>query len=139
MRFMYSVPRVGVGVIVKRGGKVLLGKRRGSHGEGTWGFPGGHLELWEDVEDCARREVDEETGLKIRNIKLGPYTNDKFRKDGKHFITLFVIADYDSGEAEMKEPEKCDGWEWFRWKDLPSPLMDSIGNMISDGYTPFEE
>ena len=54
---MTDGPRVGVGVIVLREGRVLLGRRLGSHGAGTWQFPGGHLEAFERVEDCARREV----------------------------------------------------------------------------------
>jgi 8-oxo-dGTP diphosphatase len=37
-------PKVGVGIIVLQEGKVLLGKRKNSHGEGTWAFGGGHLE-----------------------------------------------------------------------------------------------
>ncbi len=40
--------------------------------------------------------------------RLGPYTNDVFQKEKKHYITLFVVADYDSGVLELKEPEKCE-------------------------------
>ena len=60
-----ELPKVGVGVIVVRDGKVLLGKRRGAHGEGSWSFPGGHLEFNELLEICAKREAKEETGLEI--------------------------------------------------------------------------
>ena len=53
-------PKVGVGVAVVKDGKVLLGKRKNAHGEGTWSFPGGHLEYKESWEDCAIRETLEE-------------------------------------------------------------------------------
>jgi 8-oxo-dGTP diphosphatase len=59
-------PRVGIGVIILKNGRVLLGKRKSSHGTGTWHFPGGHLEFGESLEDCSRREVLEETGMKIK-------------------------------------------------------------------------
>lgn len=59
-------PGLGVGVLVIENGRVLLGKRKGSHGAGTWSAPGGHLEYGESIENCAEREVLEETGLRIR-------------------------------------------------------------------------
>ena len=43
-------PKVGVGVIVRKGDKFLLGKRQGAHGEGTWAFAGGHLEFGEIID-----------------------------------------------------------------------------------------
>ncbi len=58
-------PKVGVGIIVRKERKILLGKRVGSHGTGRWQFPGGHLEYRESDADCAQRELKEETGLKI--------------------------------------------------------------------------
>lgn len=106
-------PKVGVGVIVRKDGKVLLGKRKNVHGNGTWCFPGGHLEFFEGVESCAEREVMEETGIKIKNVKPSIYTDDIFEKEGKHYITAFVTADWESGEVELKEPEKCEQWGWF--------------------------
>ena len=63
---------VGVGVLVVRDGLVLLGRRLGAHGAGTWAAPGGRLEFGEQIEACAQRELAEETGLVARQIELGP-------------------------------------------------------------------
>ena len=127
---MQKRPYVGVAVIVIKDGKILLGKRKTSHGTGTWHFPGGHLEFNETIEACAQREVFEETGVKIKNIRLGPYTNDIFKKEQKHYLTLFAVSEYDSGEPEPKEPEKCDDWKWFDWENLPEPQFLSIQNLL---------
>ena len=54
--------KVGVGVFIVRNGKVLLGKRKGSHGEGLWALPGGHVEEYEDYWETCAREVEEEVG-----------------------------------------------------------------------------
>ncbi|MFH1749531.1 MAG: NUDIX domain-containing protein [bacterium] len=83
-------PKVGLGVIILKDNKVLLGKRKGAHGEGDWSFPGGHLEFNEKLENCSIREVEEETGIRIRNIKPGSFTNDIFEMEKKHYITLFI-------------------------------------------------
>lgn len=61
-------PKVGIGVMIFRDGEILLGKRKGSHGDGEYAFPGGHLEYMESFSDCARREVREECGIEIANI-----------------------------------------------------------------------
>jgi 8-oxo-dGTP diphosphatase len=58
-----------MGVLVMRRGRVLLGRRRGSHGEGYYAAPGGHIEFGESFEQAARREVREETGLEIADLR----------------------------------------------------------------------
>ena len=68
-------PKVGVGVLVVSGSSVLLGKRRGSAGAGTWATPGGHLEFGESWAQCAVREVQEETGLTVTDVRLGMVLN----------------------------------------------------------------
>ena len=135
---MENRPKIGVGVIVIKDNKVLLGKRKNAHGEGSWCFPGGHLEFNEEIEDCAIREVKEETGIKIKNIRMGTFTNDIFEKEGKHYVTLFVISDYSSGEVKVMEPEKCKKWEWFEWDKLPQPLFIPIQNLLKQNYNPFK-
>lgn len=127
---------VGVGVIIVRAGLVLLGQRMGSHGAGTWALPGGHLEFGESVEDCAAREVLEETGLQLRTIRTAPYTNDVFVSEGKHYVTLFVIAPDTVGDAVVCEPDKCAGWQWFRWDALPAPLFQPLATLHASGFVP---
>ena len=122
-------PLVGVGVAVLRDGKILLGKRKGSHGAGDWSFPGGHLEFGESVEQCAIRELAEETGLRVRSMRLGPWTNDLF-DENKHYITIFVFADQVEGEPQLLEPHKCDGWHWFDCNELPKPLFRTIESLL---------
>ena len=131
---MEKRPFVGVAVIVIKDNKILLGKRKNSHGSGTWQFPGGHLEFNESIKDCARRELFEETGIKIKKLRFGPYTNDIFQKEKKHYITLFVVADYDSGVLELKEPEKCEKWDWFEWNKLPEPSFLPIINLLKQNF-----
>lgn len=65
-----KVVKVGIGVLVFKDGKVLLCKRKGSHGAGEYGGPGGHLEFGESILDCARRECREEVGIEIKNIRF---------------------------------------------------------------------
>lgn len=121
---------VGVGVIIMRENRILLGKRKGSHGEDTWATPGGHLEFGESVEQCAIREVLEETGLCVKKITKLDFTNDIFTEENKHYITLFVKADYEGGEPVLNEPNKCEQWRWCDMNNLPNPLFTSLENYL---------
>lgn len=135
---MEKIPRIGISVIIKRDGKILLGKRKGSQGTGTWGIPGGHLEFGEKVSECAKREVLEETGLDIKNVsEIKTTTEDFFEVEQKHYITLYVFADYISGEAKIMEPNKCTEWGWFGWDNLPEPLFLIIKNLKAQNFNPF--
>ena len=123
-------PLIGVGVMVWNGDRLLLGERISAHSGNSWQFPGGRLEFGETVEACARREVGEEAGIKIRNIAPRGYTNDVFIDAGKHYVTLFVSSDYDTGELRVMEPDKCEQWGWFHWNELPEPLFQPIRNFL---------
>ncbi|MHC0044430.1 nucleotide triphosphate diphosphatase NUDT15 [Vibrio campbellii] len=127
--------RVGVATIILRDGAILLGERVGSHGANTWATPGGHLELGESIEDCAKREVLEETGLIVDSIEKFTFTNDIFEKEGKHYVTLFVVASGVSGEPQVTEPDKCKQWKWCRLDDLPEPLFLPLINLLKEDNT----
>lgn len=129
-------PKVGVGVCVIKGDEVLLGQRLNAHGEGSWCFPGGHLEFGESWEACAKREVGEETGLKIGNIAFAGVTNDIFEIENKHYVTIYMKADWVNGEPEVLEPEKMIKWQWFSWDNLPQPLFIPMQNFVETGFRP---
>jgi 8-oxo-dGTP diphosphatase len=131
---MVNRPLVGIAVIVIKNNRVLLGRRKNAHGADTWAFPGGHLEFNESIEDCAVREVLEETGICIKNLRCGPYTNDIFEAEGKHYVTLFVIADYDSGRPAVREPHKCEQWEWSEWPPSLQPQFLPIKNLLKQNF-----
>jgi 8-oxo-dGTP diphosphatase len=116
--------RVGVGVFVWKDGKFLMGKRRGSHGHDTWSIPGGHLEFDETIEQCAAREVHEETGLIVDNVRFLAATEDLFPEDNKHYVTIWVESDWRSGDPRIVEPDTWVDQEWRDFKTLPSPLFE---------------
>ncbi len=117
-------PKVGVGVMIIKEGKILLGKRRGSHGEGEYAFPGGHLEHMESFEKCARRETLEECGIEIENIRfLYLYNMRKYAP--KHYVHIGLIANWKVGEPKVLESEKCESWGWYEIENLPTPLFDA--------------
>ncbi|MFC1647934.1 NUDIX hydrolase [Nanoarchaeota archaeon] len=126
-------PGVGVAAIIRRDGKVLMGKRE----SGEWCFPGGKLEMHEELEECAIRETLEECGVEIKNIKRGPYVNDPNVPKDIHFVTIFTTADHAAKEPETLE-EEIGGWEWFDWDDLPEPLFSPVKKLIELGFDPFD-
>ena len=95
-----EVTRVGIGWLLlflhPDLGKyfVLIGKRKGSHGAGTYWLPGGYLELGESFEACAARELKEETNIKLDDEQFGflPFvSNNVMARESKHTVTLFMV------------------------------------------------
>ena len=115
---------VGVAVFVWRNNTFLMLKRKGSHGVGTWTVPGGWQEHGETWEQAAKREVLEETGMQIENIRFITATDNFFPKDDVHSTTIWLYCDWVSGEPQILEPEKCTDQQWRNFQSLPSPLFE---------------
>lgn len=122
-------PNIGIGVFLFRSHedhRILLGKRKGSLGHGTattllhihpspgpaiqanfplsgtYSLSGGHLEHGETFAECAKREVREETGLEIEDVKFFTAVENFFEGEGKrHYVTIFVTA-FVVGEKEAE-------------------------------------
>ena len=120
---MESYPKVGIGVMIMKDGKVLLAKRKGAHGAGEYCFPGGHLEYMESFEDCALREIAEECGVEISGLRFQLIANATTYAP-KHYVHVGLLADWASGEPRVLEPEKCEGWDWYPVDSPPDPLFE---------------
>lgn len=129
---------VGFGVMMIRDDKILLGKRHSDpnkadselHGEGTWTMPGGKLEYGESFEEGAKREVLEETGIKLKKPNVFCVNNDK--NEHAHFVTIGLWADSFVGEPKVMEPDEITEWRWFPINDLPSPLYFPSAKLIEN-------
>lgn len=117
-------PKVGIGILVFKDKKVLLGKRKFSHGKGEYAFPGGHMEFGESFEDCAKRECREEAGIEITNVRFLRLSNMK--KYDKHYVDIGLAADWKSGEVKVMERTKISEWDWYEVDNLPKPLFGVI-------------
>jgi 8-oxo-dGTP diphosphatase len=122
-------PKVGISIMVVKDGKVLLGKRKGSHGEGCWAFPGGSMEYMESIAETVHREIAEEVGIQVDNIRFIRIYNLR-EYEPKHFLDVAVKVDYVSGEPKVVEPDKCEGWEWFSPDELPEPLFATVKEIV---------
>jgi 8-oxo-dGTP diphosphatase len=126
-------PKVGVGVMILKEGKVLMTKRKGSHGAGEYSFPGGHLEYMETFEDCAVRETQEEAGIEIKNVRF-LYTANVRKYAPKHYVHIGMVADWASGDPQTMEPDKAEAWEWYSLDDLPGGEIFEFCKMSFDAY-----
>ncbi len=121
-------PKVGVGVMILCDNKVLLGKRHGDpakatsllQGAGTWTMPGGKLDFGETFEICAKRETEEETGLKLNKVEVICVNQDMV--ETAHFITIGLLVTDPVSEPQVMEPEKIIEWRWFDLDNLPAPM-----------------
>lgn len=117
------IPRVGVGVFIFKDGKFLVGQRAGAHGTGSWSVPGGWLEYGESFQEAARREVAEETGVMIDNVRFGALTNNIFPDENIHSLTVWMTSDWAGGEPTILEPDKFIDQRWVDFDHLPEPLF----------------
>ncbi|XP_028321819.1 nucleotide triphosphate diphosphatase NUDT15 [Gouania willdenowi] len=140
-------PGVGVGVLVTdhlHPGSVLVGKRRGAVGGGTLQLPGGHLEFGESWESCAHREVMEESGLYLVNLRFVHVVNSVRVEEQYHYVTIIMQGELDrsrSGEPQNLEPEKNHGWTWTHWDQFPpeEELFLPLADLRRRGFNPFTE
>ena len=116
-------------VLVRRPGEVLL-TRKAEWAPGRYSLVAGFLDFGECLEEGVRREVFEETGVEIDNIR---YVGSQAWPFPSQVMCGFV-ADYVSGEVRVEEDELEDA-RWFSLDDLPKlPPQRSIARFILDRY-----
>ena len=124
-------PRVGVGIVVRKERELLLVRRSGTHGSGTWSTPGGHLDFGEEPAGCAAREAEEETGVTVGHPRLIAVTNDVFAEERRHYVTLWFEAEHQAGEASPLAGYELDAVGWFPEDELPEPLFPPLLKLLN--------
>jgi 8-oxo-dGTP diphosphatase len=123
-------PRVGIGVVIcDKAGRILLGRRNKDdirkpsrlRDDWDWSLPGGALEFGETFEECAIREVKEETNLDIKNpVQISLYNDiDEFA----HWVTFGMYTAEFSGTPTTAEYHKFVEWKWFALDALPENIF----------------
>lgn len=132
-------PKVGVAAIIMAENRLLLIRRKGAHGSGTWAVPGGHLEFGESPAECAIREAFEETGLVVVDPRCVALTNDIFPVDEKHYLTIWMTVDCPSDLDVNPSKDEVAEWGWFAWDGLPSPLFLPLENLVNGRSVVFSD
>ena len=130
---MNAEQHIGIGthILVLKDNKILLGKRVGNF-VGTWSMPGGKLDFGEDLEDCAARELLEETGLQAKKLDFISLTDniDTINMES-HFINIGFLCTEFEGTLTVMEPHKITEWTWFDVDNLPSPIFSTSAKVLA--------
>ena len=134
---LFNYPRTGVAVIVTYQKKVLFGMRIVENEGFVWQLPGGWIELGESPEQSARREVAEETGLRLGELRLVGLTNNNFSNQ-IHSISLYFEAECANPEnINNLEPDRCKQWVWKSWQEVKNNLYLPLQLFKDTDYRPF--
>ena len=124
-------------MVVTDAGKVLFGRRIMANGSFEWQLPGGWIEIGESPQQAARREVLEETGLQLGDLRFVGTTSNVFSAH-EHSISLYFEAECATAAAlSVVDREKCAGWEWRSWSGLGDKLFLPLNLFKQSGYQPF--
>ena len=142
MTYTYKYPSPAVTgdciVITKEvDAKVLLIQRADEPYKGRWAFPGGFLNMDETTEQCAIRELEEETGLKVNDVhQIGAYS--KVDRDPRgRTITVAYLAIIDSPISVLGQDDAAKA-EWWPLSALPQLAFDH-NDIINDAYTLYKQ
>ncbi|MBD3837952.1 NUDIX domain-containing protein [Brevundimonas sp.] len=118
-----DLPGVGCGLVIRRpDGHVLLCRRMKPPEAGHWSIPGGKVDAMEPSAQAARREAEEETGLRIGAVDPLCVTEEILTDDGQHWVSLMYLARDFDGEPRLMEPDALSALGWFDPVDPPRPL-----------------
>lgn len=127
---------VGVGaILVDEQGRLFLARRgpKAKNERGMWEFPGGSVEYGERLAEALRREMREEYGIEIAVGELLDVVDHILPAEGQHWVSPTFICSITSGEARIREPEKCTEIGWFFPDEAPDDLT-SITRLNLEHY-----
>lgn len=135
-------PDIGVGVlVVNQDGHILLSRRLKPYGYGKLALPGGHVEWMETLVQTAKREVLEETGIRLKKCEeMRDYTEELNRKMDKHYATFYLIAEMPKNQKPRDtEPHKHGSWSWYDPFNLPRHAWNPTKRLVKRSGTQIRE
>ena len=128
-------PRVGCGVAITRGDRILLIRRLKEPEAGCCSLAGGKVDWQEPVPDAACREVEEELGIAVMLESLLGVLDLVDRNGAYHWVSPIYHAERFSGEPRLMEPHKHGGMGWFAADELPHPLAEAARFAVERLFT----
>ena len=142
MSYEYKYPRPAVTadciVITKEADPAVLLIERGDNPfKGGWAFPGGFMNMDETTEQCAIRELEEETGLRVSNVQqIGAYSKiDRDPRGRTITVAYLAIVDKPIDVSGQDDAAKADWWPLF---NLPHLAFDHY-DIMQDAIRKYKE
>lgn len=123
-----QTPLLAVDVVLRMKDGIVLIRRRNPPFVGCYALPGGFVEIGETVEEAARREVMEETGISASLVGLVGVYSDPDRDPRGHVVSVCYLAD---GSGELRSGSDASDVRIFRPDELPELAFDHA-RMIRD-------
>jgi len=123
-------PLIGTWVFVIKEWKFLLGKRKSNFWDWKWCLPWWHLEFWETLEECWKRETLEESWVIVKDIEFLWISNDI--TENKHYVTIFMKSNYDYWKAIITDFDEFYEWNWVDLDSLPNNLFEIFSNFLDN-------
>lgn len=130
-----KTPLIGVGAVVQRGKRILLIKRANEPARGLWSIPGGLVEVGETLKEAAKREVEEETGIKVEIGEFLDIIENIIRdRDGRvkfHYVLIDFRAKPVSEDAELSPSSEALEARWFTPEEMKNiPLTQTVRRLL---------
>jgi len=127
-----DAPRVAVGAVVLDGERVLLARRGRPPGQGKWSIPGGLVHLGERIEEALVREIEEESGLRVRLLGLCGVIDRVVREQDTvryHYVIIDYVAESMGGR--LQAGSDAAEVRWVNVDDLGQyDTTDGLADMI---------
>lgn len=124
----HPIPTVDI-IIEYGGGIVLIERKNPPHG---WAIPGGFVDVGETVEEAARREAREETGLDVALERQFHTYSDPARDPRMHTISTVFIG---TGEGRLEGADDALRAKVFTRETLPGPIAFDHARILEDYFT----
>ncbi len=129
------IQQIGVKAIIEKDGKILLLKRseKYDHLKDAWDIPGGRINFGEDPEEGLKREIEEETGLELQEIKQILDASTVFKNEEKHIVRITYLCTVEDGDHNISNEHTH--MEWILKEDVKKlEMKDKLLKKVIEKY-----